>query len=197
MEEVDKLMVEETLVHSIASLSPPQTRVSLPNNKPLIDPKVIEQACQQIMHPNECIKNSKKPIGKRSKRNIDINFNNKRDGRLISRRLHNKSISHSSSISMIEVHESSDSKIDRFLVAKDFYSFEPHLDRPYNFVDNLPPCLKNNPEFPGVKLVNESTISMEDAPVHNQVCSHATVAQSNCEVCLSWIDRYYTNIPAL
>jgi hypothetical protein len=98
---------------------------------------------------------------------------------------------------MIEVHESSDSEIDRFLAAEDLHSFEPHLDRPYNFVDNLPPCLKNNPEFPGVKLVNESTVSMEGAPVHNHVCSHATAAQSKCEVCLSWIDRYYTDIPIL
>ena len=38
---------------------------------------------------------------------------------------------------------------------------------------------------------------MEGALVHNQVCSHATVAQSKCEICLSWIDRYYTDIPIL
>jgi hypothetical protein len=95
---------------------------------------------------------------------------------------------------MIEVHERSDSEIKRFLTTEDFHSFEPHLDRPYNFVDNLPPCLKNNLEFPGVKLINESTIGLEGALVHNQVCSHATVAQSNCEVCLSWIDRYYIDI---
>ena len=38
---------------------------------------------------------------------------------------------------------------------------------------------------------------MEGALVHNQVCSHATAAQSKCEVCLLWIDRYYTDIPIL
>jgi hypothetical protein len=98
---------------------------------------------------------------------------------------------------MIEVHESSNSEIDRFLAAEDLHSFEPHLDRPYNFVDNLPPCLKNNPEFPGVKLGNEPTVCVEGVLVHNHVCSHATAAQSKCEVRLSWIDRYYTNIPIL
>jgi hypothetical protein len=92
MGEVDKLVVEETLVHPTTSLSPPQTCVSSPNNEPLIDPKVIQQACQQITHPNDCVKNVKKPTGKRSKGNIDINFKNKRVGRLISRRLRNKSI---------------------------------------------------------------------------------------------------------
>jgi hypothetical protein len=102
-----------------------------------------------------------------------------------------------SSISMIEVNESSDSEIDKFLAEEDPLSFGPHPDRPYNFVDNLPPCLKDNPEFPGVKLCNESTIRMEGSPVHNLVCSNATATQSKCEVCLSWIDRYYTDIPIL
>jgi hypothetical protein len=46
IEEVDKLMVEETLVYPTTPLSPTQTCVSPPYNKPLIDPKVIEQACQ-------------------------------------------------------------------------------------------------------------------------------------------------------
>jgi hypothetical protein len=180
MGEVDKLMVEETLVHPMASLSPPQTCVSSPNSEPLINPKVIQQASQQITHPNDCVKNVKKPTGKRFKSNIDINFKNKRDGRLISRRLHNKSNSHPSSINMIEVHESSDSEIERFLTAEDLQSFEPHLDRPYNFVDNLPPCLKNNLEFLGVKFCNESTIHMEGALFHNLVCSNSTATQSRC-----------------
>jgi hypothetical protein len=77
---------------------------------------------------------------------------------------------------MIEVHESLDSEIDRSLIVEDLQSFEPHLDQPYNFVDNLHPYLKNNLEFLGVKLVNESTVSMEGAPVLNHVCSHSTAA---------------------
>ena len=40
--DVDKLVVEETLVHPTTSLSPPQMCVSSPKNEPLIDPKVIE-----------------------------------------------------------------------------------------------------------------------------------------------------------
>jgi hypothetical protein len=139
----------------------------------------------------------KKPTGKRFKSSVDINFKNKRAGRLISWSLHNKTNSHANAISIIEVNESLDSEIDKFLAKEDPLSFGPHPDRPYNFVDNLPPCFKDNPEFPSVKLVNESTVSMEGALIHNQVCSHATVAHSNCEVCLSYIDRYYTDIHIL
>ena len=173
MEEVDKLMVEDTLVHLTTSLSPPQTSVSSPNSEPLNNPKVIQQASQQMTQPNDYVKNVKKLIGKRFKSNIDINFKNKRDGRLISWSLRNKTNSHANAINMIEVNEISDSKIDKFLAEEDPLSFEPHPDRPYNFVDNLPPCLKDNLEFPGVKLCNEPIICLVGAPVHNLVCSNA------------------------
>jgi hypothetical protein len=98
---------------------------------------------------------------------------------------------------MIEIHESSDSKIDRFLTEEDPLSSQPLLDQPYNFVDNLPPCLKHIEGFPGIKLGNKSTVHVGNTPVHNCDYSQGTVAQSKCEVCLSWIDRYYTDIPIL
>jgi hypothetical protein len=95
---------------------------------------------------------------------------------------------------MIEVNESSDSEIDKFLAEEDPVSFGPYPDRPYNFVDNLPPCLKDNPEFPGVQLCNKSTIHMEGSPIHNLVRLDENAIQSQCDVCLSWIDRYYTDV---
>jgi hypothetical protein len=197
MEEVDKLVVKETLVYPTMPLSPTQACVSTSYNKPLLDPKVIDQAREQVLHPNDSVKNLKKSTGKISKSNVDINFKNKRVRRLISRRLCNNSNSHVSSISIIEVHESSDSEINRSLAEEDPHLFEPHLDRPYNFVDNLPPCLKRNVEFPGIKLGNESNVHVEYAPVHNHVCSQETVAQLKCEVCHFWIDKYYTDVPIL
>jgi hypothetical protein len=98
---------------------------------------------------------------------------------------------------MIEVNKSSDSEIDKFLAEEDPVSFGPHPNRPYNFVDNLPPCLQDNPEFPGVQLCNKSTIRMEGPPIHNLVRSDANATQSQCDVCLSWINRYYTDVPFL
>jgi hypothetical protein len=72
---------------------------------------------------------------------------------------------------MIEVNESSNSEIDKFLIEEDPVSFGLYPDRPYNFVDNLPPCLKDNPEFPGVQLCNKSAICMEGSSIHNLVRS--------------------------
>jgi hypothetical protein len=157
MEEVDKLVVEETLVYPTVPLSPTQACVSASYNKPLLDPKVIEQAREQVIHPNDSVKNLKKPTGEISKGHPDLNFKNKRVGRLISRKLRNKSNSHASSIKMIEIHESSDSEIDRFLAEEDPLSSQPPLDQPYNFVDNLPPCLKHMKGF----LVSKWAISLQ------------------------------------
>jgi hypothetical protein len=195
--EVDKLVIEETLVHPTASLSPPQTCASSPNSEPLIYSKVIQQASLQVTHPKDCVKIVRKPTWKKFKSNVDVNFKNKRVGRLISQSLRNKTNSRADEISMIEVNKISDSEIDKFLAEEDLVSFDPYPDRPYNFVDNLPPCLKDNLEFPGVQLCNKSTIRMEGSPIHNLVRSDANAIQSQCDVYLSWIDRCYTDVSFL
>jgi hypothetical protein len=83
IDEVDKPVVEETLTYPTTPLSPIQACVSTPYNKPLIDSKVFQQVCEQVIHPTDCVKNLKKPTGKKSKSSVDINFKNKRAGRLI------------------------------------------------------------------------------------------------------------------
>jgi hypothetical protein len=98
---------------------------------------------------------------------------------------------------MIEVSESSDSKIDKFLVEQDPVSFGLYPDRPYNYVDNLPPCLKDNPEFPGIHLCNKLSIHTDGSLICNLVRSNEKASQSQCDVCLSWIDRYYTDVSFL
>jgi hypothetical protein len=98
---------------------------------------------------------------------------------------------------MIEIHESSDSEIDRFLTEEDPLLFQPHLDQPYNFMENLPPCLKHSEGFLGIKLGNKSIVHVGDAPIHNCSYSQGTVTHPKCEVCLFWIDKYYIDIPIL
>lgn len=88
----------------------------------------------------------KKPIGKKLKGSVDVNFKNKRAGWLISQSVQNKMKPHADTISMIELCEVSDSEMDKFLAEEDTVSFGLCPDQPYNYVDNLPPCLKNNPE---------------------------------------------------
>jgi hypothetical protein len=136
-------------------------------------------------------------VGKPSKGDIDLGFKNKRAGRLISRKLRNKSNPHVSSIKMIEIHESSDSEIDRFLAEEDPPSFQAEPDQAYNFVDNFPPCLKHSQGFPGIKFDNKPKGNSEDSPTHNRGYSQTVVTGSQCETCLFWIDKYYTDIPIL
>jgi hypothetical protein len=76
-------------------------------------------------------------------------------------------------------------------------SFGLYPDRPYDYVNNLPPCLKDNPEFPGIQLCDKPTIRMEDSLTHNVVSANANPLQSQCDECRSWIDRYYTDVPLL
>jgi hypothetical protein len=102
-----------------------------------------------------------------------------------------------SSIKTIEIHESSDSEIDRFLAEEDPPSFQIDLDQSYNFVDNMPPCLKQSEGFPRIKFGNKSIGHIGDVPVHNRGYSQLTITKSQCETCLFWIDKYYTDIPIL
>jgi hypothetical protein len=100
-------------------------------------------------------------------------------------------------INTIEVSEDSDSEIEKFLAEEDPVSFGLYPDRPYDYVNNLPPCLKDNPEFPGIQLCDKPTIRVEDSPIHNVVSANANSLQSQCDECRSWIDRYYTDVPLL
>jgi hypothetical protein len=84
------------------------------------DPRVIESPKhEKDVFPNTVAKNANKHSHKLSRKNLDVGFNNKRAGRLISRSLRNKTKAHVSSIKVIEVHESSDSKIEKFLEKED------------------------------------------------------------------------------
>jgi len=176
-EKVDKPVIEETFVYPTTLPSSTQACVMASHNKPLPDPKIAEQAREQVAQPNDFVKNSKRPTCKMSKGDVYLGFKNKRYVRLISRKLWNKSKPHVSSIKMIEIHESSDSEIDRFLAEEDPLSFRIDLDQPYKFIDNLPPCLKHSEGFPGIKLGNKSTVHVGDILVHNHGNSQVNVAQ--------------------
>jgi hypothetical protein len=203
--EVDKPMMEETTV--------PATDRAVPSSKEacvmtILDEPMPEQidaeleafelhGHEQHAYPNTSAKNAKNPSYKPSKGDMDIGFKNKRVGRLISRSLQNKSNSHVSSIKMIEVHESSDSEIEIFLAEEDPPCLKPDLIQAYNFVDNLPPCLKHSQGFSGIKLDKKPTGNSGDVLTHGRGISQTTIIDLWCEVCLFWIDKYYTDIPTL
>jgi hypothetical protein len=123
-----------------------------------------------------------KPTVNRPKAKAGVNAKCKKKSRLISRIARNKSKT-SANADPIVVSESSDSEIKRFLADEYPYS-EGLCDKPAcDFVNNLPPCLKGNPKFPGIKLTQRTlseSLKTPDAP---------------CDQCGLWLERYYTDVP--
>ena len=59
------------------------------------------------------------------------------------------------------------------------------------------PCLKHSEVFPGIKFGDKSTGHIGYVLVQNHGYSQSTITQSQCETCMFWIDKYYTDIPIL
>ena len=95
------------------------------------------------------------------------------------------------------VSEDSDSEIERFLTEEYPYSYGLCSGKPYDYVTNLPPCLKDNPDFPGIKLNSEPIGRMETSPPVNTVTANTQSIQPQCNECQSWLDRYYRDVPLL
>ena len=136
-------------------------------------------------------------MGKKLKGSVDANFKNKRDARLISQCARNKLKPHVDTINTIEVSEDSDSEIEKFLAEEDPVSYMLYPDRSYDYVSNLPPCLKDNPEFSGIQLCDNPTYRVDDSPTLNVVSANAQSLQPQCDECRSWIDKYYIDVPLL
>jgi hypothetical protein len=88
------------------------------------------------------------------------------------------------------VSEDSDSDIERFLAEEYPYS-EGLCDKPpYDFVKNLPPCLQDNPDFPGIEPPH-GTLGESSKP------STAQPVAPPCDQCGLWLERYYLDVPRL
>jgi hypothetical protein len=70
-------------------------------------------------------------------------------------------------IEPIMVSEDSDSSIERFLTKEGFCGDEP----PYDFVDHLPPCLRDNPDYPGIKPPLETLGESSNPPSAQKVAT--------------------------
>jgi hypothetical protein len=88
--------------------------------------------------------------------------------------------------------EDSDSEIERFLAEEYPYSHGLCSVEPYDYVSNLPPCLKDDPNFPGIKFDSGTPGNLkEPSPVVTRP------DQQQCTQCNSWLERYYTDVPLL
>lgn len=135
------------------------------------------------------IKTAKKPVRKKGKGDIGVNSKGKKNASWISgcvRIKPNQNVDQKP----IVLSEDSDYEIECFLTKEYPYSHGLCSIEPYDYVSNLPPCLKNDPKFPGIKIHNQTPGNLkEPSPVMPN--------QPPCSQCNAWLERYYTNIPLL
>jgi hypothetical protein len=88
--------------------------------------------------------------------------------------------------------ENSDSDIEHLLVEEYPYSHGLCSTKPYDFVYNLPPCLKNDPTYPRIKLHNETPVGLnKPSPVLSNP------KKPSCIQCNAWLEHYYIDVPLL
>jgi hypothetical protein len=130
-------------------------------------------------------------VAKRPKAKPTANSKGKKNARLISRMARNKPKAPVNP-DPIMVSEDSDSEVERYLASEYPYS-EGLCDKPaYDFVKNLPPCLQNDPNYPGIKMPCETPGDSSKPPP-----ALAEPAAPPCDQCGSWLERYYLDVPML
>jgi hypothetical protein len=132
-----------------------------------------------------------KPVAKKPKTKPTPNCKGKKNARLISRMARTKPKAPVNP-DPIMVSEDSDLKIERYLASEYPYS-EGLCDKPsYDFVNNIPPCLQNDPNYPGIKMPCETPGDSSKPPP-----APTETTAPPCEQCGSWLERYYLAVPML
>jgi hypothetical protein len=145
--------------------------------KPSVDPSF--DLPDTVTKSAEAIKN---PMRKNPKANHTANAKGKRNARLISRMARNKP-KPSVESNPILLSEDSNSDVERFLANEYPYSQGLCPEPPYDFVCNLPPCLKNDPDYPGIKFPCETLNHLaKPSPAHSKP------TQSPSDQCNSWLE---------
>jgi len=133
----------------------------------------------------------KKPMSRNPKANPTANDKGKRNARLISRMARTKP-KPSADSNPIVLSEHSDSEVEHFLA--DEYPCSQVLcpEPPYDFVKNIPPFLKDNPSYLGIKMPSETLIHVSKP---SPALSKPT--QLSCDQYDLWLERYYIDVPIL
>jgi hypothetical protein len=131
---------------------------------------------------------SVKPVERKPKAKPTANAKGKKNARLISRMARNKP-KPLVNPDPIVLSEDSDSEVEHFLASEYPYSEGLCAKPSYDFMSNLPPCLQNDPDYPGIKLPCK-------APSHlSKPFPEPTIPP--CDQCGSWLERYYLDVPML
>jgi hypothetical protein len=173
--QVDKPMVTERKPTPVPfSVLLPKPKPESPTSLPITVTKQTEVA---------------KPTTKKTRAKTGANTRGKKNARLISCMARNKSKPPAKSEPIV-VSEDSDSDIERFLAEEYPYSEGLCGKPPHDFVKNLPPCLRDNPDFPGIEPLHETLGESSKLP------SVQTVAPP-CGQCGLWLERYDLDVPKL
>jgi hypothetical protein len=130
-----------------------------------------------------------KPVAKNPKAKTGANSKGKKNAQLISCMARNKSRPPINP-EPIMVNEDSDLEIERFLANEYPYS-EGLSDKPsYEFVKNLPPHLRNDPNSPGIEMPR-GTLGNLSKP------SPAQPVVPPCDQCGLWLEKYYLDVSML
>jgi hypothetical protein len=180
-EGLDPPQVDKPMITKTQPIPPVPYSVLLP--KPLPDPPTSS--------PMAVTKRAEvdKPATKKPKPKTGANSKGKKNARLISRMARNKP-KPPVKLEPIVVSEDSDSEVERFLADEYPYSEGLCNKPPYDFVKNLPPCLRDNPDFPGIEPPHE-TLGESSKP------STAQPVAAPCDQCGLWLERYYLDVPTL
>jgi hypothetical protein len=124
-----------------------------------------------------------KPLTTEARANTTVR--NKRNARMNSRMERNKP-KPPAKTEPVMISEDSDSSIERFLAEEGFCGEET----PCDFVDNLPPCLRGNPDYPGIKPPFKTRGESSNPPPAQKVTTP-------CDQCGLWLEKYYLDVPKL
>jgi hypothetical protein len=170
-------VVTETLVGPVV---PPPTL--LPDVKPSTYPNTDLPDTMPNSYSKDNAKTVKRHARKKGKGNTDVNSRGKKVARWVSRCARNKPKQNTDQKSIV-LSEDSDSKIEHFLTEEYPYSHGLCSVEPYDYMSNLPPCLKNDPNFTGIKLDSGTPGNLkEPSPVVTRP------DQPQCTQCNSWLE---------
>jgi hypothetical protein len=146
-EDSNPTQVDKPVVSEVKIVPPVPYHVLLP--KPSSDPPI------DLPHTVTKSVETVKPMSKKPKANLTTNAKGKKNARLISRMERNKP-KPPVEPNPIVLSEDSDSEVERFLAREYPYSQGLCAEPSYDFVSNLPPCLQDDPNYPGIKLPCET-----------------------------------------
>jgi hypothetical protein len=182
-EDLNPPQVDKPVVFENKTIPPIPYSILLP--KPL--PKSPIDLPHSVTKDDQTVK----PVGKKPKAKPTANSKGKKNAHLISQMTRNKP-KPPVNLNPIVLSGDSDSEVEHYLASEYPYSEGLCAEPSFDFVSNLPPCLQNDPNYPGIKLACQNPgPSSKPSPVFPK---STTTPYDQCGL---WLERYYLDVPML